>query len=65
MYFYDFIRRIPNLWLKSMYFLTNKTKNKDKIEKIWRFQSSAGKISVQLEHKYYKNGENAQIWKLW
>ncbi len=65
MYIFNSIRRILNLWRKAMYFLENKTKTKNKIKKIWKFQLYAGKISVQLEDKYYKNGENAQIQKIY
>ncbi len=46
-------------------FLTHKTKNKDKIKKISRFWLETGKIRVQFEDKYYKNGKNAQNRKIY
>ncbi len=45
------------------YFFTNKTKNMIKIEEYTHF-AQAGKISVQLDDEYYKNGENAKIQKI-
>ncbi len=39
-------------------------KTKNKIEKTRRFWFKAGKISVQLEDKYYNNEENVQIWEI-
>ncbi len=37
----------------------------NKIEKIRRFRSSLGKISIRLEDEYYENGEKAQIRKIY
>ncbi len=68
-YFFNFIRRISNLWLKSTilwWIKQKKTQKKpNKIEKIRWFWPSAGKISVQLEDEYHQNGKNNQTRKIY
>ncbi len=64
-YFFDFIRRIPNLYLKSTYFLTHKTKKTNKIEKIRWSCLLATKISIPLEYEYYQIEKTVQIRKMY
>ncbi len=59
LYFFDSILRTPNLWLK--YFLTNKTKTKNKIEKYEDFSCRLGKLASSLKINITKMGKNINL----